>query len=421
MTNSTIGKSNNNSSYDRIRQLSQYKNEITPKTRGTHYTLKKTFSDIKLSPINNNSNMLSAGVIGLSALALAGIILGRGKNIKSLFNNVKSQNIQRAANNLPNNIKLNNVEEAQVYFDRLGIRTILKKGTERHLDDLNAIKDDLVTLQRNGVQMSKPNTIVFSNWRKKSEIEEVCRQLNMPEEAVSHITQTLNGASGMWGSVQSLKNGNNIVFINNGSTVNLKKFIHEMGHLHQDTGTSYWHYRGFTGPEFLRKQCEILGLPECVNIKQLKNWSNENLYDIFRTNCSNQASIDGLRQRIQRTFPELNGNYETLFFYPLRTASGKIEPYYINGKRMVEKMYSESRVYAPDRTYENVAEIFEGLNKGQKYSDEVMLIYDFCGGGRVPNLVIKGKKYDDYIASLYENKDLIQRLKSLLDIRKLES
>ena len=64
---------------------------------------------------------------------------------------------------------------------------------------------------------------------------------------------------------------------------------------------------------------------------------------------------------------------------------------------------------------------FEGLNKGQKYSDEVMLIYDFCGGGRVPNLVIKGKKYDDYIASLYENKDLIQRLKSLLDIRKLES
>ena len=57
----------------------------------------------------------------------------------------------------------------------------------------------------------------------------------------------------------------------------------------------------------------------------------------FRTNCSNQASIDGLRQRIQRTFPELNGNYETLFFYPLRTASGKIEPYYINGKRMVEK------------------------------------------------------------------------------------
>ncbi len=41
MTNSTIGKSNNNSSYDRIRQLSQYKNEITPKTRGTHHTLKK--------------------------------------------------------------------------------------------------------------------------------------------------------------------------------------------------------------------------------------------------------------------------------------------------------------------------------------------------------------------------------------------
>ena len=86
---------------------------------------------------------------------------------------------------------------------------------------------------------------------------------------------------------------------------------------------------------------------------------------------------------------------------------------------MIEKMASESNVYAPDVAFENVAEIFQKLNQGHQFSDEVMLMYDFCGGGRVPNLVIKGQKYDDYIASLYQNKELLQKLRDCIEIKKL--
>ena len=81
------------------------------------------------------------------------------------------------------------------------------------------------------------------------------------------------------------------------------------------------------------------------------------------------------------------------------------------------EMASESGVYTPTKTWENVAEIFQGLNRGKEYSDLVMLMYDINGGGRVPNLVIKGKKYDDYIESLYNNPDLIQKLRECIEVK----
>ncbi len=63
---------------------------------------------------------------------------------------------------------------------------------------------------------------------------------------------------------------------------------------------------------------------------------------------------------------------------------------------------------------EYVADIFKFLTTGKTFSDEVMLAYDFIGGGRVPNLIIKGKSYDDYIKSLYDNPEMVQKLKNMV-------
>ena len=116
-------------------------------------------------------------------------------------------------------------------------------------------------------------------------------------------------------------------------------------------------------------------------------------------------------------FPDIVNEDDYLKLFSLYSKDKKT--YVINAKKMVDKMYSESGVYAPAKTWENVAEIFEGLNKGKEYSDLVMLMYDINGGGRVPNLVIKGMKYDDYIESLYNNKDLIRKLSECIEVKEL--
>ena len=48
-----------------------------------------------------------------------------------------------------------------------------------------------------------------------------------------------------------------------------------------------------------------------------------------------------------------------------------------------------------------------------------MLYYDFAGGARIPNLKIDGKTYDEYIESLYNNKDLSEKLKQNIKICKI--
>ena len=48
-----------------------------------------------------------------------------------------------------------------------------------------------------------------------------------------------------------------------------------------------------------------------------------------------------------------------------------------------------------------------------------MLYYDFAGGARIPNKKINGKTYDEYIESLYNTKELIQKLKDNIKISKI--
>ena len=97
-----------------------------------------------------------------------------------------------------------------------------------------------------------------------------------------------------------------------------------------------------------------------------------------------------------------------------------METRYVYVNDIVNRMNEETNCYKPESLSEQVAYVFDGLVKGEKtFSDEVMLYYDFAGGARIPNLKIGGKIYDEYIESLYNNPDLIQKLKDNIKILKL--
>lgn len=95
---------------------------------------------------------------------------------------------------------------------------------------------------------------------------------------------------------------------------------------------------------------------------------------------------------------------------------GKPVPTFIDTSRMVQTMNAECRCYNKTSLSEQVAEIFEDLLKGRLFSNRTMLMYDFAGGPRIPNLKINGMPYDDYIKSLYKNHSLVDELKSSITI-----
>ena len=315
-------------------------------------------------------------------------------------------------------IEFKNLDDAKSWFDSVGIRTEYTAGAERHLEDLNQIKKDLATLQKNGVEFPRPDALVLTDWKNKTEIEEICRKMDLSEDVIEKLARGTYDVREYWGTVRYLKDGSDIVFINNGDMNNYKRFIHEMGHLHQDLETSYWHHKGLKNNSFRAMQHYILGLPEPINLAtHHPDYSRASLCDIFDSTISTKNPK--LKEKLNSLFPELQGNVEGLHLTAAYKADGSDVTYIINSKKMVEKMYSESGVYNPYSISENVAEIFQHLNNGRSFSDEVMLMYDFCGGGRVPNLVIKGQKYDDYIASLYQNEELLQKLRDSIEIKQV--
>ena len=319
-------------------------------------------------------------------------------------------------------IEFKNLDDAKSWFDSVGIKTEYTAGAERHLEDLNHIKKDLAVLQKNGVEYSKPSSIVLTDWHNPTELQEICRKMNLSDDAIRDLSAITNGNSGYWGTVEYLKDGQNVVFINHSFNGDYGAFMHEMGHLHQDLETSFWHAtKGLKGESFKAVQHYILGLPQPTQIVPYKipDYSRMSLVDIFRNNLdgSSYFNVPNFKEQVDALFPSLNGNYKSLFCVPIKNTEGKVDFYFLNAKKMIEKMASESRVYAPEIAFENVAEIFQKLNQGHQFSDEVMLMYDFIGGGRVPNLVIKGQKYDDYIASLYQNEELLQKLRDSIEIK----
>ena len=360
--------------------------------------------------------------IGLGIVTLIGLgaelIIGKGKHIKSLWQKLVSpkSTMQKPNTGIPKIVDFKNLEEAKKYFDRFGIKTIVKDGSENHLTDLNNIKKDLVLLEKNGVAIPKPNSIILCDWQNVDESKQIFRTLNIDERKADSC-KTL---AGYWGTISKSTDNKCHVIINSSFSGNYGKFIHEMGHIHQDSfRTSYWHSKGLSDREFINKQLDVLGLSD-IGIADdgidmiIRESGNEFTPAIFHNvhyaNVSPEVKI-----KIKNLFPSIKNDDDYLKLFSIFGKDRKT--YVINAKKMADKMYSESGVYAPEKIWENVAEIFEGLNKGKEYSDLVMLMYDINGGGRVPNLVIKGKKYDDYIESLYNNKDLITELRKCIEVK----
>ena len=364
--------------------------------------------------------------IGIGVVALIGLgaelIWGKGRHLKSLWEKIAGKGTKTvkppSSNSTPTVTDFKNLDEAKEYFERLGIKTVFKDGSEKHLLDLNYIKDDLLILERNGVAIAKPNSIIVSDWHNAEEAKQIFRKLNIDENR-AEVHKLL---SNCWGTVEKGTDNKCHVLINSSYGGNSGKFIHEMGHIHQDSfKTSFWHSKGLSDREFIDKQLKVFGLSDIGICNDgvdliLREAGDQNISSLFR-NVHFDRLAPEVKTKIKNMFPDIVNEDDYLKLFSLYSKDKKT--YVINAKKMVDKMYSESGVYAPAKTWENVAEIFEGLNKGKEYSDLVMLMYDINGGGRVPNLVIKGMKYDDYIESLYNNKDLIRKLRECIEVKEL--
>lgn len=75
-------------------------------------------------------------------------------------------------------------------------------------------------------------------------------------------------------------------------------------------------------------------------------------------------------------------------------------------EKLTSRLHSEVKAYSP-MADESFADMFSLMIDGKQYSKGAMLFYDMAGGGRIPNKVINGVKYDDYICSLYEDAENI--------------
>ena len=370
--------------------------------------------------LSSNSKLsIGLGIVTLIGLG-AELIIGKGKHIKSFWQKLTSKSTkstpQKPNTGIPEIDDFKNLDEAKKYFDRLGITTVFKDGSEKHLADLNNIKKDLVLLDKNGVAIPKPNSIIISDWHNVDELKQIFRTQNI-DERKAESCKTL---AGYWGTISKSSDNKCHVIINSSFSGNYGKFIHEMGHIHQDSfRTSYWHSKGLSDREFINKQLDVLGLSD-IGIAEdgidmiIRESGEEFSPAIFRNVYYSNVSPE-VKTKLKNLFPSINNEGDYLKLFSIFGKDRKT--YVINAKKMADKMYSESGVYAPEKIWENVAEIFEGLNKGKEYSDLVMLMYDINGGGRVPNLVIKGKKYDEYIESLYNNKDLITELRKCIEVK----
>ena len=353
---------------------------------------------------------IGVGIGIISVIALGIELIGcKGRHLKKLWGSFCREN----KNNKIKMQEFKSIDKAKEYFETLGVKTVFKEGSQNHLADLNNIKKDLITLEKNGVVLSKPNSVILCNWSNLEEVKQVLEPLNISEETAN----LCNKSSGFWGTVAKSSDDKYHVLINTGFNGDYGRFIHEMGHIHQDyLNSSYWGSKGLTGEEFMAKQMEILGLSDIgissAYINMLRREKAPLL--MLRSASLDIKGFDMARDKAMRMFDNIKEeDYSKIFMI----FGADEKTYYLNAKKMVDKMAGESGVYAPSKLWENVAEIFQGLNQGKEYSDLVMLMYDISGGGRVPNRVIKGMKYDNYIESLYKNEDLIRQLRECIEIK----
>ena len=274
-------------------------------------------------------------------------------------------------NDILNIKEFKKVDEAKEYFEALGIKTEFRDVTEEHIPLLNRIKENLKQLKEMEIKIDKPDSINISNWQNEAEYREVLSNRGVKVNDYIPNYHALCATN---------KQQENHIFINSNITA-FDKFRHEMGHANYYRGMdSFWEAKGMTNTEHANKQLEILG-------------STEKMYD---------GGLQNLTNIIQ-----FKPDNASRYIFP----NSEMKSIYVDTSAAVNKMQTEVNCYNSSSIEEQCADIFEGLLQGKKYSDEVMLYYDFAGGARIPKLNINGKTYDEYIESLYNNQNLIAKLR----------
>ncbi|MBR1776887.1 hypothetical protein IJ750_07440 [bacterium] len=317
---------------------------------------------------NKHSAIIAAAAIG--ACAIAGIALHKNGVLKNIFTKSKE---------LAKDDSFKTIDEAKNYFEKQGIEVDFRGASNDHLNMINNIKNDLLKLKELGVKIDKPNSLTISDWSKKEEYAQIFR-----EKGLEYITlpETMHAVCRRSGN-------SNHVFINS-KYPDFCKFKHEMGHAnHFSAHDSYFESLGIKGNDFVNKQLEVIGAGD------IKVFKNPKFFNIFNNTANKE-----------------NGSY----IYVIADENSKT--IYFNADRILAKMQCETDCYAPNLMIEQIADIFEGLANGKKYSDSVMLMYDFCGGARIPNIKINNLCYDEYIRTLYQNPRLLEELRCCIGIMK---
>ena len=280
-------------------------------------------------------------------------------------------------------VKFKSIDEAKKYFENIGVETDFRGANETHLDMLNRIKENINQLKEMGVKKETPNSITISDWKNREETKELFQKRSSARDEAPE--------SGYYKAFSTYKNGEEAHILID-SNASFDQFRHEMGHVNHHIGLdSFWHSKGLNGTDFANKQLEIIGAEEKI-FPQNRGLYGRNLIEF---------PVDGTGAKFR--FATENG--EIRYVYP---------------QNMIDKMQAETKAYDGGKTVtEQIAYMFEGMLKGEKFSDEAMLYYDFAGGARIPNLKIDGKTYDEYIESLYNNKELIEKLRQNIQISKI--
>lgn len=358
-----------------VKSVNIYPKQINFRSEPNVYAPQNRHDEFVKSQKSSTSNK-SLWIIG--GIVLAGISAflthkagwwGRGKleEVKDFFNDSK----------------FTKISEAKEYFEKLGIEIDFRGANDKHLDMLNRIKENIKQLKEMGVKKDKPDSITISDWKNREETRVLFAKRGSVKEEPPE--SGYYQAFTVWGKGEEAH-----ILID--SNVDFNQFRHEMGHINHQRGLdSFWQSKDIKGYDFANKQLEILGYGEKIYSK-IAGLSSRNILEF---------PIKGTNSRYR--FPTENG--EIRYIYP---------------QAMIDRMQQETKSYDGGKDLcEQIAYVFEGLLQGKKFSDEVMLYYDFSGGARIPNLKIDGKTYDEYIESLYNNSELIQKLRENVIISKI--
>lgn len=313
-------------------------------------------------PQKKKSNTLLHAALGALALGVGAILFysTRKKPVSSKKMEFKS------------------INDAKEFFEKIKIKTDFDDINEKHLPLLNKIRENIKELKQMGVKIHKPYSIIISDWSKKGEYENFAKKYGISTERLKNN--------------HAFSTGKNEIFIDSNHP-EFDNFKIQMGHANRLAGQdSYFQSKGIVKHDFADKQLEILS-------------SGEKVYrssHVKGSNLNNILLLSEKKSPSQFVFPNLKG-----------------EARFVNAKKLIDKIHSETKSGDGKYLSEEIANVFNDLINGKKFSDETMLYYDFAGGTRIPNLKIENKTYDEYIESLYNNKDLIQKLRNNVKISKI--